>query len=101
MSSSLRPLHPRVNEKRMDVGQEVFLTRVEGNTKWLNVMFLLIIQDKLTEWAKAWLRLNGLMDTLLHILEIISLLKRELHDRIDMRESIRCRRFVVLKHGGA
>lgn len=59
----------------MDVGQEVFITRVEGDAKWLNIFFLPIVEDTLAEGTRVWLGPNRMMVVLLLILETENLLK--------------------------
>lgn len=73
MPSSLIPLHPRDRLKRMDVGQGVLLTRVEGDTERLNILLLTIVEDTLSKWAKAWLHPKGLMVAVLAPLLSVSL----------------------------
>ncbi|CAL8155440.1 unnamed protein product [Prunus armeniaca] len=81
--------------KRIDVGQKVFLTHVEGEAKQLNILFLTIVEDTLGKGAKAWLRPKGLVVAMLLVLETSNLLKNKSHGMIDMREGRAPKTYVV------
>lgn len=61
----------------------------------LNVFVLTIVEDALSEGAKARLRPEGLMIAMLFTFETSDFLKEKSHCRVGMRESTECRRLVV------
>lgn len=69
----------------MNVGKGVFNARVEGNIKGMKVIFLPVGVDSCSEGSWPKLYLDGLVDTLLLILQVADLLKQESHNRVGMR----------------
>lgn len=57
------------------MGQVIFFTSIEGDAKWLNVIFLPIGKDLLGKEARACLRRKGLMAALFLVLKEMNLLK--------------------------
>ncbi|CAL2239187.1 unnamed protein product [Prunus armeniaca] len=69
------------------MGERVLCAGVEGDTKGLNVLLLVIIEDTLGKGPGSWLRPEGLVAAVLLTLQT---LEEKPHGRVGMRESVEC-----------
>ncbi|KAL6269878.1 hypothetical protein ACE6H2_026789 [Prunus campanulata] len=74
----------------MDMGEGVLRACVRGNTKWLNALLLVVVEDTLSEGPRARFSPEGLVAAVLLALEASHLLKEEAHGRVGMRDSVAC-----------
>ncbi|CAL8094226.1 unnamed protein product [Prunus armeniaca] len=45
--------------ERVDIGERIIRASVEGNTEWLNVLLLVVIEDTFSKGPESWLRPRG------------------------------------------
>ena len=72
------------------MGEKILCASVEGDTEWLNVLLLVVIEDTFGKRLRSWLRPEGLLATPLLTLQVPDLLKENPHGRVGMREGLEC-----------
>ncbi|CAL8161490.1 unnamed protein product [Prunus armeniaca] len=74
--------------EEMDMGERILRASVEGDTEWLNVLLLVVIEDTFGKGPKSWLRPEGLVAAVLLTLQTPNFLEEKPHDWVGMTEGL-------------